>query len=460
MRCLPLVLLAACAVGEPPSLRDTGDPWLSAPPAIDLDGDGWSAPEDCDDADPWRHPGAPEVCDGIDNDCAGGVDDAMVVRTFVPDLDGDGYGDPNPNGRISARCAPVGYSPHATDCHDADATVHPLITRAHQALHAPLRHVSPETSEADRDPAYVADGIDQDCDDVDLCWADLDGDGFGDPLRLTPDDDRDCANASQPTAHQAGDCDDADPGAHPGGEEIPGDALDQDCDGTDLCFQDLDGDGFGTDTLVTIDGMDCDAPDQSSASRPGDCDDDPVHGPEVFPGQADRCDGIDNNCDGILDLLVTGEGKTWFLDADGDGVGDASQSIRACGTPEGYAPVAGDCDDHEPRAYPGNVELCDGIDNNCEAGVDEDSAIDVKTWYLDEDGDGCGGRTTFVQRCSLPTLPGSWIPAGRRHDDDDTDPSICTIGCTCSSGDTRPGASLLLFTPLLALRRRQRWASK
>lgn len=46
---------------------------------VDADGDGFAACEDCDDSDPSRHPAATEYCDGIDNDCAGGVDDGFGV---------------------------------------------------------------------------------------------------------------------------------------------------------------------------------------------------------------------------------------------------------------------------------------------------------------------------------------------------------------------------------------------
>ena len=456
MRFLPFLLWAACAAPNvPASVLDTGDGWMAAPPGPDLDGDGWSAPDDCDDTNPWVHPDAEEVCDGLDNDCVGGADNNLRVRPFFPDGDGDGYGDPKPSGTIQATCPPDGFSPLPTDCNDANADIHPLIAWNHQAVHAPLRGLARESSEADRDPAYIGDGIDQDCDFVDLCHADLDGDGFGDPLRLGPDNDLNCHNGSADTSANGLDCDDSDPGASPEGTEIPGDGLDQDCDGGDTCWEDLDGDGFGTPTLVPDDDLDC-TNDSTAHTAPtgGDCDDTSTLAGAVNPGAPEVCDGLDNDCDGDVDEVLSPDARTLYRDADGDGFGRIDDQIRTCGERSGYVLMAGDCDDEEPRAYPGNAELCDGIDNNCEAGVDEDDAIDVKTWYLDADGDGYGSRDVVERGCDPPDNTGPWVLAGGVFDPNDADPNLVPRGCTCSTGSRIPAPALWLLVPLLALRRR------
>lgn len=107
----------------------------------DLDGDGFRAigagGDDCDDTRADVHPGAPEVCDGRDNNCDGQVDvDAVDARPFFADRDRDGYGDPDSAERACVR--PAGFVDDDTDCDDTRADVNPGATE-------------------------IADGIDQDC---------------------------------------------------------------------------------------------------------------------------------------------------------------------------------------------------------------------------------------------------------------------------------------------------------
>ena len=74
-----------------------------------------------------------------------------------------------------------------------------------------------------------------------------------------------------------------------------------------------------------------------------------------------------------LDCLGKGDGyeHTFFKDADGDGHGDAKATTQACVAPSGYVTTNDDCNDGSKLAYPGAVEVCDGVDNDCNGKVDD-----------------------------------------------------------------------------------------
>jgi hypothetical protein len=117
-------------------------------PADDLDGDGYTTTDgDCDDGNPWVHPGATEVCNDVDDDCDGLTDDASSdldlssATTWSADTDRDGFGDAATT--VAACDTPPGFVADATDCNDEDASIYP------GAAEIPL------------------DGIDQDCDGYD-----------------------------------------------------------------------------------------------------------------------------------------------------------------------------------------------------------------------------------------------------------------------------------------------------
>ena len=79
---------------------------------------------DCNDANAAINPGATEVCDGVDNNCNGQVDEGLPTTTWYPDDDGDGYGDPA--GPILDQCGqPTGYVADNTDCNDANPLEYP-----------------------------------------------------------------------------------------------------------------------------------------------------------------------------------------------------------------------------------------------------------------------------------------------------------------------------------------------
>ncbi len=84
---------------------------------------------DCNDNNTAIHPNSIDICDGIDNNCDGKIDDGLLI-TFYKDADGDGYG--NPNESVEACSSPDGYVVNNTDCNDSDASVYPAEQRKFQ----------------------------------------------------------------------------------------------------------------------------------------------------------------------------------------------------------------------------------------------------------------------------------------------------------------------------------------
>ncbi len=180
------------------------------PPPIDGDGDGYSPDQgDCNDLDASTYPGAPEICDGHDNDCNGEVDESANLPWYL-DADRDGYGESG--GRPYLGCSPPsdGYAVNDMDCNDTDASVNPGVLD-------------------------TCNGLDDDCDglidnEADQVWfPDDDGDGYGDEAGGM----RTC-EPPRGYIRSRGDCDDADPAVHPFANEVSRmDGRDQDCGGTD-----------------------------------------------------------------------------------------------------------------------------------------------------------------------------------------------------------------------------------
>ena len=342
--------------------------------ACDEDGDGFCANEgDCDDGNDRIYPGAPEICDGIDDNCDGTADEGVLL-SFYPDLDNDGFGD-----ALSPReaCeAPDGYLPDNSDCDDSTSTIYPGALE-------------------------VCDQIDNNCDgNIDegltsLWFADGDEDGYGDPNIF-----RDTCVAPDGYIADNTDCDDSSARAYPGNIEVC-DQLDNDCDGqTDedvstIWYADFDEDGYGSPALSQTS---C-TPPAGYVQDASDCDDLLA---TSYPGATEYCNGADDDCDGTVDENDAANVSRWYADADQDGYGDNNVAIDACAAPLGYVATAGDCDDTLAAINPGATEICDSLDNDCDGSTDV-NAVDATTWYVDLDGDNHGSLVATTSSCTRPT---------------------------------------------------------
>jgi len=381
-----LSLLLAAAWASPPPVAGGG--------GYDLDGDGVPAPYDCDDTDPDRYPGATEfIADGVDSDCD------QLERCYADnDLDGYGVYDGATVLIEDWTCSEgSGGAAEPGDCDDERSTVYP------GAYDTP------------------GDGIDQDCDTVDSCYLDEDGDGYGDDSGVVVDGTSlDCLAGG--FAVTADDCDDGDAGVNPDAPELPADGVDSNCTGIELCYEDLDGDGVGTTATVVSEDVDCVDAGESTASD--DCND---FDDLSYPGAPEvPQDGIDQDCDGF-DLVAC------YEDNDGDGIGGYVAVYDSGECQGGTVAVTGDCDDGNADIFPGADEgVADGIDSDCDG---------QELCYDDADDDAFGDEGDLVTSSDLDCAAAGVSDAAGDCDDSDAaiNPDAVEISCNSLDDDCDAG---------------------
>ena len=170
-------------------------------------------------------------------------------------------------------------------------------------------------------------------------------------------------------------------------------------------FRDLDGDGYG----------DPSAPRSAGRFTEGglvvDCTDCDDNNAAVSPGEPEICDRVDQDCDG---LVVEELAVTWYEDQDGDGYGDPDEVVFDCVAYVGQVSEAGDCDDQDRSVHPGATEQCNGVDDDCDGGIDEGLLSDR---FEDADWDGYGGER-------LPGCDVGLDGVSLDGDCDDADPTV------------------------------------
>ena len=185
--------------------------------------------------------------------------------------------------------------------------------------------------------------------------------------------------------------------------------IDDDCDGlvdegVQTAFNiDYDGDGFPG--IITI--LACTAPQPGwlpNVNGPFDCDDTDTYIYYVCPPDTEVCNGIDDDGDGLIDNADPGViGQiAWYADADNDGYGDPTTWVMSCSAIPGYVPFSYppnfDCDDSNPAIHPGALELCNGIDDNCDGLPDPEicNSIDTDCDGVPDNFDLCPGGDDSV----------------------------------------------------------------
>jgi len=329
---------------------------------------------DCDDNQPKASPGLKESCDGFDNNCDGKIDepDAIGCMAWYVDQDDDAWGDESQSMCLCAPVAPYVVN-KAKDCNDKNAEIHTGATEL-------CNNVDDNCNgEADEENASGCA----------LYLLDKDGDSYG----VAGDAKCLCKPTSPYTAITGGDCNDGNPAIKPGSTELC-DGQDNDCDGTldnlgakgcTTYYADNDTDGHGT--LLAPTQCLCNPKGPYTSIVGDDCND---ANAAIHPSAKETCNSLDDDCDNQIDPPLALGCLPYYVDLDADGYGVTIQIKCLCAASDVYTTKkAGDCNDQNADIHPLAYEACNGVDDNCNGTIDNDSA-EAKTYFYDGDSDGYG----------------------------------------------------------------------
>ncbi len=341
---------------------------------------------DCDDTNSKTKPGANELCDDLDENCNGVIDEGC-------DKDKDGWCDVAMTTFGGPKVCPWG----GNDCNDGNAEIRPDANEKCNAIDDDCNGVIDESwpdlglpcaggkgqcavkgtkvCKADNSgstcsiapgppQAEICDNLDNDCNGATDEGCDDDFDQYC---------DANMGAIGHPYACLAGpgDCDDSNSDIHPGAKELC-DNVDNDCD--DKTDSD-DGDILNDDPQLceAQTGVCAGAKKFATMCKAGvwaKCDMPQYQGWNIFYSTVENCDDMDNDCNGATD-----EG------CDNDQDGFCAKNKKIVGAPAVCTtldPISGqkvthtnDCFDDNAANFPGNVEYCDGQDNNCNSQADE-----------------------------------------------------------------------------------------
>lgn len=318
----------------------------------------------------------PESCNGVDDNCNGQTDEegAQGCITYYVDQDGDGFG-VSGESRCLCKPQPPYTATSAGDCDESDASVNP---GAKETCNGKDDNCNGETDEpgAQGCQNYFKD-------------QDKDGWGLGNDFKCL------CAPQTPYTATQVTDCQDMDAAINPAASEKCN-GFDDNCDGVidpegaQGCltyYEDADNDGFGAPGSGRCL---CGPQGNHKVTQAGDCNDNNAN---VHPNAKEKCNGMDDDCDGQTDEEGAEGCSVYFYDNDGDTYGVAGNSKCLCSPTGKYtATKSQDCNDNNPAINPGASEICDGVDNNCNGQTDEGGVCGTvyKIGINPDDGGGTG----------------------------------------------------------------------